>query len=174
MARTRQGATKLRGNPMNVVGEELKVGQKAPDFTLVAQDLTDVYLKDTTGRVRIISTVPSLDNPICATETRRWQEEIEKLGDQVEMITVSMDLPFAQRRYCSEAGVSHPVLSGYSDEAFGEDWGVLIKSPPLRRVLQRAVFVLDKDDTVRYAEYCPEIADLPDFETALSEASKLV
>jgi thiol peroxidase len=173
MARARSGGTRLRGNPIDVMGEELKVGEKAPDFTLVAQDLSNVTLKDTTGKVRIISTVPSLDTPVCAAETKRWQEEADKLGDKVDIITVSMDLPFAQKRYCGEAGVSHRVLSGYADESFGENWGVLVKAPPLRRVLQRAVFVLDKDDTVRYVEYCPEIAEPPDFSKALEEAGKL-
>jgi thiol peroxidase len=173
MASIRQGATSLRGNPIDVTGEELKVGQKAPDFTLVGQDMSSVTLKDTTGKVRVISTVPSLDTPVCATETRRWQEEADKLGDRIEIITVSMDLPFAQKRWCGEAGVSHRVLSGYADEQFGADWGVLIKAPPLRRVLQRAVFVLDKDDTIRYAEYCPEIAEQPNFDKALEIASQL-
>src|SRR5919112_617410 len=135
MATVRSGGTKLRGNPIDVMGEELKVGQKAPDFTLVGQDLKEVTLKDTSGKVRIISTVPSLDTPVCAIETKRWQEEADKLGDKVEIITVSMDLPFAQKRYCGEAGVSHRVLSAYADESFGEAWGVLIKSMPLRRVL---------------------------------------
>jgi thiol peroxidase len=173
VAKVRQGATKLRGNPIDVTGEELKVGQKAPDFTLVGQDLSDVSMKDTAGKVRIISTVPSLDTSVCAAETKRWQEEIDKLGDKVEVITVSMDLPFAQKRYCGEAGVSHRVVSAYNDEKFGEDWGVLIKARPLRRVLQRAVFVLDKDDTVRYAEYVPEIAEQPNFDKALEVAKQL-
>ena len=173
MASVRQGGTKLRGNPIDVTGEELKVGQKAPDFSLVGQDMSGVGLKDTTGKVRVISTVPSLDTPVCATETRRWQEEADKLGDKVEIITVSMDLPFAQKRWCGEAGVSHRVLSAYADESFGEDWGVLIKAPPLRRVLQRAVFVLDKDDTIRYVDYCPEIAEQPDFDKALEVARKI-
>lgn len=174
MAKARAAGTHLRGNPVEVMGDELKVGQKAPSFTLVGQDLSNVSLGDTSGRVRIISTVPSLDTPVCATETRRWQEEADKLGDKVEIITVSMDLPFAQKRWCGEAGVSHRILSSYNDESFGESWGVLIKAPPLRRVLQRAVFVLDKDDTVRYAEYCSEIAEQPKFEQALAEAGKLV
>jgi thiol peroxidase len=174
MATARSGGTKLRGNPIEVMGQELKVGDKAPDFTLVGQDLSNVTLKDTTGKVRIISTVPSLDTPVCAVETKRWQEESDKLGDQVEIITVSMDLPFAQKRYCGEVGVSHRTLSGYADESFGEDWGVLIKSMPLRRVLMRAVFVLDKDDVVRYVEYCPEVAEQPDFGKALEEAGKLL
>ena len=174
MAQVRTGGTKLRGNPVDVMGEELKVGQKAPDFTLIGQDLNPVTPNDTAGKVRIISTVPSLDTPVCAMETKRWQEEADKLGDKVEIITVSMDLPFAQKRYCGAEGVSHRVLSAYSDEQFGEDWGVLIKAPPLRRVLQRAVFVLDKDDTIRYADYCPEIAEQPDFDKALEAAAKLV
>src|SRR5437762_13418347 len=146
MATARPAGTKLRGNPVEVQGEELKVGQKAPDFTLVDQGLADVSLTDTAGKVRIISTVPSLDTGVCALETKRWQEEADKLGDRVEIITVSMDLPFAQKRWCGEAGVSHRVLSAYNDEKFGQDWGVLIKAPPLRRVLQRAVFVLDRDN----------------------------
>ena len=174
MATVRTGGTHLRGNPIDVTGDELAPGQKAPDFTLVGQDLSDVSLKDTSGKVRIISTVPSLDTPVCATETKRWQEEANKLGDKIEIITVSMDLPFAQKRWCGEAGVSHRVLSSYNDESFGEKWGVLIRARPLRRVLQRAVFVLDKDDTVRYAQYCPEIAEQPDFDRALAEAAKLV
>jgi len=174
MATARPGGTKLRGNPIEVQGEELKVGQKAPDFTLVGQDLGNVSLADTSGKVRIISTVPSLDTPVCAVETRRWQEEADKLGDKVEIITVSMDLPFAQKRWCGEAGVSHRVLSSYSDEKFGQDWGVLIKAMPLRRVLQRAVFVLDTDDTLRYVDYCGEIAEQPNFDAALEAAGKLV
>jgi thiol peroxidase len=176
MASVRQGATNLRGNPIDVTGDELKVGQKAPDFTLVDSQgfPNQVSLADTSGKVRVISTVPSLDTPVCATETKRWQEEADKLGDSVEIITVSMDLPFAQKRWCGEAGVSHRVLSAYADEKFGEDWGVLIKAPPLRRVLQRAVFVVDRDDTIRYAQYCPEIAEQPDFDRALEEAGKLV
>lgn len=175
MASVRTGGTNLRGNPIDVTGEELKVGAKAPDFTLVdAQNFpSEVSLKDTSGKVRIISTVPSLDTPVCATETKRWQEEADKLGDRVEIITVSMDLPFAQKRWCGEAGVSHKVLSAYADEGFGERWGVLIKAPPLRRVLQRAVFVLDKDDTIRYADYCPEIAEQPDFDKALQVAKQI-
>lgn len=173
MPAIRQGATHMRGNPIDVTGEELKVGQKAPDFTLVAQDLSDVTLQNTSGKVRIMSTVPSLDTSVCAEETKRWQAEVEQLGDRVDVITVSMDLPFAQKRYCGESGTSHRVLSAYSDERFGEDWGVLIKAKPLRRVLQRAVFVLDKDDTVRYTQYCPEIAEMPDFDKALEAAKKL-
>ena len=173
MANVRKGGAEAPRQSVDVLGDELKVGDKAPDFTLVGQDLSNVSLKDTTGKVRIISTVPSLDTPVCATETKRWQDEADKLGDKVEIITVSMDLPFAQKRYCGEAGVSHKVLSAYSDESFGEDWGVLIKTPPLRRVLQRAVFVVDKDDTIRYAEYVPEIAEQPQFERALQEAAKL-
>jgi thiol peroxidase len=174
MVAVRAGGTHLRGKPIDVTGEGLKVGQKAPDFTLVGQDLSDVSLKDTSGKVRVVSTVPSLDTPDCAIETKRWQEEAEKLGDEIEVITISMDLPFAQKRWRVEAGVSHRVLSAYSDESFGADWGVLIKARPLRRLLQRAVFVLDKDDTVRYVQYVPEIAEQPDFDRALAEAAKLI
>jgi len=174
MATVRAAGTKLRGNPIEVQGEELQVGQKAPDFTLVGQDLGNVTLADTAGKVRIISTVTSIDTPNCAVETRRWQQEANKLGDKVEIITISMDLPFAQKRWCRETGVSHRVLSSYSDEQFGQDWGVLIKAMPLRRVLQRAIFVLDANDTIRYADYCGEIAEQPDFDTALEAAGRLV
>src|SRR2546428_9130946 len=102
MATVRKGGTKLRGNPLDVTGDEINVGQKAPDFTLVGQDMADVTLKDTSGKVRVISTVPSLDTAVCAAETKRWQEEVDKLGDDVEVITVSMDTPFAQKRWCGE------------------------------------------------------------------------
>jgi thiol peroxidase len=107
-------------------------------------------------------------------ETRRWLEEAAKMGDQVELVTVSMDLPFAQKRWCDETGLAHRLLSAHADETFGERYGVLIKAVPLRRVLQRAVFVLDREGTVRYVQYCPEIADPPDFAPALAEAAKLL
>jgi thiol peroxidase len=173
MARVRQGATKVRGNPIDVIGEELKVGQKAPDFSLVGPDLGDVSLGETSGKVRIISVVSSLDTGVCAAETKHLEEQASKMGQGAEIITVSMDLPFAQKRWATETGVSHRVLSAYHDEKFGEDWGVLIKARPMRRLLQRAVFVLDKDDTIRYVEYCAENADPPDIERALQEAAKL-
>jgi thiol peroxidase len=172
MAQVRKGATAMRGNPVDVTGEELKVGQKAPDFELVANDLSSVKLSDTTGKVRIVSTVPSLDTGVCDAETRHWDQEVANLGD-VQMLTVSVDLPFAQKRWCGAAGVTHQTLSAYSDEKFGEDWGVMIKAMPLRRVLQRAVFVLDKDDTVRYVEYVPEITQQPNYDAALEVAKSL-
>lgn len=174
MAQVRKAATNLRGNPVDVIGNQLQVGQKAPDFELVGNDMSGVKLADTSGKVRIVATVASLDTSVCDAETRHWDEEVAKLGGAVQMITVSMDTPFAQKRWCGASNVKHQTLSGYSDEKFGEDWGVLIKSPPLRRVLQRAVFVLDKDDTVKYANYLPEITEQPNYEPALEAARKLV
>ena len=174
MATVRQGGTKLRGNPIEVVGEELKPGQKAPDFSLVdAQNMSDVKLSDTSGKTRIVSVVTSLDTGVCAAETKHWEEEASKLPGGGEIITVSMDLPFAQKRWASENGVSHRILSSYHDEKFGEEWGVLIKAPPLRRLLQRSVFVLDKDNTIRYVEYCAENSEPPDIDRALQEAARI-
>jgi thiol peroxidase len=173
MARVRPGGTRVRGIPIDVIGDELRVGQPAPDFSLVAPDLSEVTLREIAGRVGIISVVPSIDTGVCAEETERWERETRALGDGVAMITVSMDLPFAQRRWATLAGVTHRVLSSHHDEKFGEDWGVLIKAEPLRRLLQRAVFVLDSAGTIRYVEYCADNNEPPNFEAALAVAASL-
>ncbi len=166
----RKGVVTLRGNPMTLIGPELKAGEKAPDFKLLGNDMKPVTLADTAGKVRIIAAVPSLDTPVCDAETRRFNEEAAKLPG-VEILTVSMDLPFAQARWCGAAGVkSVRTLSDYRERSFGPAYGVLIQELQLDA---RAVFVLDKDNTIRYVEYVQEIAEQPNFDAALEAARKL-
>jgi thioredoxin-dependent peroxiredoxin len=173
MAKVRAGGTTIRGTAIDVLGDELEVGQPAPDFSLVAPDLSEVTLRDSAGKVRLISVVPSIDTGVCAEETQRWERETRELGDDLVMITVSMDLPFAQRRWITLAGVTHRVLSSHHDEKFGQDWGLLIKAAPLRRLLQRAVFVVDAADTLCYVEYCANNDEPPNFEAALEAVARL-
>ena len=166
----RKGAVTLRGNPMTLVGPELKVGEKAPDFTVIANDMKPVTLADTAGKVRIIASVPSLDTPVCDIETRRFNEEAAKLPG-VEILAISVDLPMAQKRWCGAAGVDKVrTLSDYRDRSFGPAFGVLIQEIKLDA---RAVFVLDKDNTIRYVEYVKEVGDHPNYEAALAAAKKL-
>jgi len=162
----RPGAATLRGNPFTVLGRELKSGDSAPEFSLVGAGMSEVALKDSAGKVRLISCVPSLDTPVCSTETMRWEQQRPALGD-VEMLTVSMDLPFAQARWCSANNVSHKAVSAHKNEQFGIDYGVLIKE---LRILDRAVFVVGKDDKIKYAEYIQEISTEPDYDKALDAA----
>lgn len=167
----RKGAVTLRGNPLTAVGEELRVGNKAPEFTLVGNDMKPVTLADTTGKVRILCSVPSLDTPVCDMETRKFNEEAGKLSG-VEVLTISMDLPYAQKRWCGAAGVTNVrTLSDYRDRTFGPAYGVLTKESQLE---SRAVFVLDKDNTVRHVEYVREITEQPNYESALAAAKKLL
>ncbi len=170
MATERSGAATMKGNPLTLLGNELKVGDKAPDFTLLDNDLKPVSLKDTAGKVRILASVPSLDTPVCDQETRRFNEEVTKLPG-VEVLTISMDLPFAQKRWCGAAGVNNVrTLSDYREGSFGNAYGTLIKD---LRLNSRAVFVLDKDNTVRHVEYVKEIASHPDYDAALDAARQL-
>ena len=166
MAVERAGAASLRGNQFTVIGAELKPGDAAPDFNLVGPGNSNVSLKDTAGKVRIISTVPSLDTAVCATETRRWEEQRGDLGD-ITMLTVSMDLPPGQARWCAENKVEHTVASAHKNEQFATDYGVLIKE---LRFLQRAVFVVGADDKVKYVEYVQELPTEPDYDNAISAA----
>src|SRR5713101_5901513 len=150
MAEERKGATTMRGNPLTLVGPEIKVGQKAPDARLIGKNLAPVNLSQFQGKVRLISTVPSLDTPVCDMETRRFNEEAGKLPG-VDILTISVDLPMAQKRWCGAAGVDKVrTLSDYRDRSFGPAFGVLIQEIKLDA---RAIFVLDKDNTIRYVEY---------------------
>ncbi len=161
--------TIMRGNPLPLEGDELKVGDTAPDFTLTGTDLKPVTLADTGSSVRIVSVVPSLDTPVCDAQTRRFNEEATK-HEGVKVYTVSRDLPFAQKRWCGAAGVENVVtLSDYKDGSFGEAWGVMIE--PLK-IHSRAVFVLDKDNKVVYAQYVPEVGQPPDYDAALAAVDK--
>ena len=163
----RPGATTLRGNPLTLVGPELKVGDTAPDFTAVDNSLKPVTLKDTTGKVRIISVIPSLDTPVCDAQTKKFNEEVANLPG-VEVLTVSMDLPFAQKRWCGAFGVDKvKMLSDHKDASFGSSYGTLIKE---LRIESRAIFVVDEKDKIRHAEYVKEVADHPNYEAALAAA----
>jgi thiol peroxidase len=166
MAVERPGAASLRGNAFTVIGAELKPGDTAPDFNVVGAGMSSVTLKDTAGKVRIISTVPSLDTPVCSTETKKWEASRGDLGD-IAMLTISMDLPPAQARWTAENGVEHTVASSHKNEQFATDYGVLIKE---LRFLQRAVFVVGKDDKIRYVEYVQELPTEPDYDKAIAAA----
>ena len=162
----------LKGTPQTVEGPELKVGDKAPNFTLQALDLSDVTLQSSTGRVRILSSVPSLDTPVCDMETRKVNEEAAKLSN-VDILTISVDLPMAAKRWCGAAGIERvKCLSDHRTTEFGRNYGVLLKGGKLDRFLARAVFVVDKNDKLVHVEYVPEIAQEPNYEAALSAAKK--
>src|SRR5215510_10699230 len=167
MPQERAAATTLKGNPFTLLGPELKAGQKAPSFTVVANDLKDVTLVNSTGKVRLISVVPSLDTPVCDAQTRRFNQEAANLGD-VAILTISMDLPFAQKRWCGAAGVDKvQILSDHRDASFGQAYGTLIKE---LRIESRAIFIVDGSDTIRHVEYVKEVADHPNYEAALAAA----
>lgn len=168
----RNGAATFQGNPLTLVGPEIKVGDAAPDFALVANDLSPVTLADYAGKVLVIAAVPSLDTPVCDMETRRFNNEAAALGDDVKILAVSMDLPFAQARWCGAAGVEAvQTLSDHRDASFGEGWGSLIKE---LRLLTRAVFVVGKDGKVAYVQYLKEITEEPDYDAALAATKALV
>ena len=150
-----------------MLGPALKPGEKAPDFKAVDDSLKDVNLAGTGGGVRIFSVLPSLDTPVCDAQTKRFNEEASKLPD-VKIYTFSMDLPFAQKRWCGAYGVDHvKMISDHRDGSFGEAYGTLIKD---LRIMSRAIFVVDKNNVIRHAEYVKEVADHPDYEAALAAA----
>lgn len=170
MAEERKGAVTMRGNPMTLAGSELKPGQKAPNFTAIGKDMKPVGLENFKGKVKIIASVPSLDTPVCDAETRRFNEEASKLPGDVQVLTVSMDLPFAAARWCGAAGVNNvTTLSDWRGAQFGEAYGVLIKELHLDA---RAVFVIDKNDQLVHVEYVKEVANQPNFDAALEAARK--
>jgi thiol peroxidase len=170
MAEERKGAVTMRGNPMTLVGPELKPGQKAPGFTAVGKTLAPATLDQFKGKVKILSAIPSVDTPVCDVETRRFNEEAAKLPGDVQIVTISMDLPFAQTRWCGAAGVDKiTMLSDYQRADFGEKYGTLIKELHL---LARAVFVVDKNDNLTHVEYVKEVANQPNYEAVLEAARK--
>ncbi len=167
MADTRKGEVTFRGNPVTLVGPKLKPGDKAPDFTTVGAGLALVTLADTAGKARLFNVVPSLDTPVCNKQTKRFAEELTALGDKVAAYTVSLDLPFAQARFCTEANIeSLKNLSDTHNHSFGEHYGVLIQDLPIP-LLARTVVVVNPADTIRYIQIVPEIAQEPDYEPAL-------
>ena len=168
----RYGAVTFKGVPQTVVGRPLQVGDKFPSVTLVAPDLTSVDLSNFEGHTRLVSVVPSLDTGICDAQTRRFNTEAETFGDQLKVITVSADIPFAQRRWVKEAEVKNiTVLSDHQNMAFGDATGTHIRE---LRLDQRSIFVVDKDNTITYVEYVPEVSQHPDYDAALDAARKLV
>jgi thiol peroxidase len=166
----RPAATTMRGKPLTLLGPELKAGEKAPDFQAVTDSLQDVNLEKTGHAVRIFSVIPSLDTPVCDAQTKRFNEEAAKL-DGIQIFTISMDLPFAQKRWCGAFGVDKvKMLSDHRTGSFGENYGTMIKE---LRIESRAIFVLDKDGTIKYVEYVKEVADHPNYEAALDAAKAL-
>lgn len=162
----RKGAVTMRGKPFTLIGPELKVGDKAPDFKLVANDLSEVTLDNFKGKTVVISVVVSLDTPVCDLQTRRFNEEAKTKQDGIAVLTVSADLPFAQARWC---GASHSdevkTLSDYREVSFGKNYGVLIEE---LRLLARAVFIIGPDGKLIYVEYLKEMTEHPDYDRALS------
>ncbi|MBY0098993.1 thiol peroxidase [Mesobacillus maritimus] len=159
----------FKGNNVTLLGNEVKVGDQAPDFTVLANDLSEVTLQDSKGSVRLISVVPSLDTGVCDAQTRRFNEEAASLGN-VKVLTVSVDLPFAQKRWCGANGIENvQTLSDHRALSFGEAYGVAIKE---LRLLARAVFVVDSNDKVTYVEYVSEATDHPNYEAALEAAKQ--
>lgn len=162
----------FKGAPLHLVGQVPAVGQKAPDFALVANDLSPRSLKDYAGKVLVLLCVPSLDTPVCDMEVRRFNSEAAQLSDKVQILAVSCDLPFAQARWCGAAGVAAvQSLSDYKEAQFGKDYGVLIQE---LRLLTRAIFVLDVDGNVAYSQIVPEVSSEPDYDAALAAVKALV
>ena len=165
MTQERKNAVTFKGGLLTLIGPELKAGDKAPDFRLIDTGLKPVTLADSKGKTRLVSVVPSIDTPVCDLQTKRFNQEASKLPANVAVLTVSMDLPFAQGRWCGLAGADKvQMLSDYREHAFGQAYGVLIKELQL---LSRAVFVIGPDDKVQYAEYVKEITEHPDYEKVL-------
>lgn len=161
--------TTLQGNPLRLAGPELKSGDTAPDFEAVNSSMQKVTLADTGNAVRIFSVVPSLDTPVCDAQTRRFEDEASKLPN-IKVYTLSMDLPFAQKRWCGDFGVDHMVmLSDHRNASFGKNYGTLIEE---LRIEARAIFVIGADNKIEHVEYVREMSDFPDYETALAAATQ--
>jgi thiol peroxidase len=168
----RTGIITMKGNPLTLLGPEITPGTPAPDFRVVDTDLNPITLQDLSQKVLIISSVPSLDTPVCDMETRRFNTEAANLSDDIKIVTVSMDLPFAQKRWCGASGVDQVLtVSDYQEASFGHNYGVLIKE---LRLLARAVFVLDQARMIRYVQFVPEVTDEPDYDSILQAAKDLI
>ena len=168
----RKGAVTFQGNPLTLVGTEVKVGDALPDIELLANDLTPVKLSSYRGKVCVIATVPSLDTAVCDVETRRFNQEAGKLEANVSILAVSMDLPFAQKRWCGAAGIEWVrTLSDHRDAHLGQSLGVLIKE---LRLLARAIFVVDREGRISYVQLVKEISKEPDYDAVLEAVKKLM
>ena len=165
----RTGVVTFAGNPIALLGKEVKVGDKAPAFKVLDNGLGEKTLADYTGKVKVISVVPSLDTGVCDAQTRWFNQNVSKLGENVVVLTVSVDLPFAQKRWCGAAGIDQvETLSDHRDLSFGENYGFILEG---LRLLTRGIVIIDKDDVVRYVEYVPEVTSAVNFEAA-EEATK--
>lgn len=162
----RKTAVTFKNNAITLVGPEIKAGEKAPDFKVLGNDLSEVTLASFAGKTKVISVVPSLDTPVCDLQTKRFNEEAGKMPANIAVLTISVDLPFAQRRWCGASNADKvKTLSDHRDTSFGKAYGVLIKE---LRLLARAVFIIGEDDKVKYAEYVKEVTSHPDYEKALA------
>jgi thiol peroxidase len=167
-----KGLVTLKGKPITLFGDEVKVGKAGPDFEAVDNDLKPVKLSSFKGKIVVLSSVPSLDTPVCDIETRKFNEKAAGLGDKVKVLTISMDLPFAQKRWCGAAGIKNvQTLSDHREASFGTAYGVLIKD---LRILARAVFVIDATGVVRYKQVVPELSSEPDYEAVINAVKGLV
>ena len=168
----RTGVVTFAGNPIALLGKEVKVGDKAPAFTLLDNGLGEKTLADYAGKVKVISVVPSLDTGVCDAQTRWFNQNVSKLGDNVVVLTVSVDLPFTQKRWCGAAGIDQvETLSDHRDLSFGENYGFILEG---LRLLSRGIVVIDKDDVVRYVEYVPEVTSAVNFDAAEAATKALV
>ena len=172
---SRSGAVTFKGKPLTLVGEAVKVGQPAPDFTLHAFEggaMNAIKLADLKGKPTILSVVPSLDTGVCQIQTKKFNESLGALGDKINALTVSLDLPFAMNRFCAAEGIKNMrMVSDYQDRTFGKNWGMLIEE---LKILARGTFVLDPNGTVVYAEQVKEVAEEPNYEASMAALKKLV
>lgn len=167
----RKGVITFKGGPLTLVGPQLKVGQKAPDAELTANDLSSVKISSFAGKITILSCVPSLDTQVCDIQTRKFNEKAGQMGSDAVVLTISMDLPFAQKRWCGAAGIDHvKTLSDYKTAQFATAYGLLIKELHL---ISRAVIVLDKQQTIRYIQIVPEVTTEPDYDAVLQAVKQL-
>ncbi|MEK3766760.1 thiol peroxidase [Solibacillus sp. FSL K6-4121] len=161
----------FKNGPVTLIGNEVKVGDQAPDFKVLANDLSEVTLKDSEGKIRLFSVVPSLETGVCDKQTRTFNEAAASLGENVVIYTVSMDLPFAQKRWCGAAGIDNVItVSDHRDASFGEAYGVHMKE---LRLLARSIFVVDEAGKVTYVEYVPEGTDHPNYDAAIEAVKAL-
>lgn len=168
----RQNAATFKGTPLTLVGPQLKAGDKAPNFTCL-NGLDLVGLDKTPAKARLFSVVPSLDTPVCNQQTHKFDEALAAYKDKLAFYTVSLDLPFAQKRFCTAEKINNAqTLSDVHNHSFGQNYGVLIEGLPLA-LLSRAIFVVDKTGTITYVEYVPEVASLPNFDAALAAIQKV-
>ena len=168
----RMGLVTMKGKPLTTVGSDVKIGQRAPDFVAIDNNLAAVKFSSYHGKICIISSVISLDTPVCDIQTRKFNEEASRLGSGVVILTLSMDLPFAQKRWCGAAGVDRiQTLSDHRDASFGTSYGVLIKE---LRLLARAIFLVDREGLLQYKELVKEVTHEPDYDALLSQLKKLV